>query len=514
MCKKKWLFSSRKLFKKLFLVFLMVVPLFFISHISAMSLEKAVFQTLHTNPELKEKEQSLEGVKQERDIVLSGYYPKLYVSSGFGTAKEEITPAYRESGEEVTRTDHSITASMNLFNGFYTYYDAQSQEHRTDAAKSYLNEYQTAVTMQTVESYISMMKQKAIVQISKENVISHKEIHDKLKEYTDSGMGKASDLKFASGRLTLAKVNAVVHENNFIQSKVVFETVLGGSVDIDELEEPVFDYTLPKTLEDAALIALDYNPSIQVGEHNIKSAHSNYKRSQSIYYPSIDIEIKKSWFDEKNGYDYSVNSSHAMVYLNYNLFNGFSDTATVEKEFTSYLQNDLYLLYTKRDVTRKLGIAWISAVKIQEQLELLEKMRIDSKNTLEDYYKEFLFGRRTLLDIINVKNDFDNSRQSYEAAKYDLLLAKFRILDAMGGSLDYFLAKADKMELTEDENFVESMSIYDIIKQMNDKLQNKEEFIIYDESNYTSFDAMMEEHENQENELDELEKFDSIEFKE
>lgn len=500
---KKFAFIGIKLYKSLFL--LVVI---FISHLDAITLEKAVFQTLHTNPEIKEKAYSLEGVEKERDIVLSGYYPKLYVSSGIGLAKEEITPAYnQQSGERVLRTDNSITASMNIFNGFNTYYDAASQNHRTNAAKSYLNEYKTSIAMQTVESYISMMKLKSMVQISQENVIWHKEINEKLIEYTESGRGKASDLKFASGRMTLAKINAVVHENNFIQSKVIFETVFGDSVEVEKLQEPTFDYTLPKTLEDAALIAFDYNPSIQVGKHNTKSAYSNYKRSQSVYYPSVDVELKESWFNEQGGYDYKVNSSNAMVYLSYNLFNGFSDRGVVENELSTYYQNSEYLLYTKRDVTRKLGISWIAAVKIEEQLKLLDEMRAFSKRTLEDYYQEFGIGRRTLLDIIGVKNDYNSARQSYEAAKYDLLLSKFRILDAMGGLLDYFLAKADKMQLILDEDFVENKSVYEIIKQMNFKLQNNEDFVSYDESNYTSFDEMMEEQGTQE-ESDTLDEFD------
>lgn len=493
MCKNRSQLNSFKLYTRL-----IFVAFFSTSNLFAISLEQAVFQTLHTNPDIKEKVYGLEVVKKERGIVLSAYYPKLYLSSGVGLASQKTTPAYNEqSGEQVTRIDQSIVASMNLFSGFNTHYDYESQKHRVDATKSYLDEYKTVITMQIVESYINLVKQQAILRISKENVLSHQEIYDKLKEYTDSGIGKGSDLKFASGRLTLAQVNAVVNENNFIQSKIVFESVFGGLVKIDDMDEPLFDYILPERLEDAAQKAFDYNPSIQLGKHNIKSAYSNYKRTQSTYYPTVDIELKKSWFNEEGSYDYKVEGSHAMVYFNYNLFNGFADKAMEEIELSTYLQNSQFLNFTKRDVTRKLAIAWIASIKIEEQFVLLEKMRIDSKMTLEDYYKEFLFGRRTLLDIINVKNDYNNARQSYEAAKYDLILSKFRILDAMGGLLDYFLAKSDRMKLTLDSSFVESESIYDIIRYMNDKLQSKTDFISSDDINYTSLDELMKERDAQ-----------------
>jgi len=478
--------------KKPLKLFFLVV--FLISNLSAISLENAVFQTLSTNPQIIEKAHSLKGVQSERDSVLSAYYPKLDLSVGTGLATQKTTPAFNnQSGAVVTRTDYSITATMNIFNGFNTYHDLASQTYRTDAAKSYLTESKASIAMQTVESFINMVKQKAIVQISKENVSSQIEIYNKLLEYTESGIGKASDLGFASARLSLAKVNEVVNENNFIQSKVIFETLFGAPIEVSKLQEPVFDYVLPSTLDDAAVMALDHNPSIQVGKDNVKSAQSDYKKSQSVYYPSVDIEVKESLLNESGGYEYSVNSSDAMVYLSYNIFNGFADKAAIEKGVSTYLQNNQFILATQRDVIKKLGVAWIAAIKIQEQLQLLDQLTVYSKKTLEDYYKEFGIGRRTLLDIINVKNDYDNARQSYQAAKYDLLLSKFRILDAMGSLLDYFSSKADTMQLTVNEAFVENKSVYEIIKQMNYKIQNKEDSISYDDSNYSSFDTLMQE---------------------
>jgi len=501
-----WLHSFAKLFKQLIIVYM-----FFTLTLNALSLEEAVFQTLGTNPEIKEQAYNLKGVKQEKDMALSAYYPKIFVSAGIGTAKEEITPSFNEqNGERALRTDNSINLSLNIFNGFNTYYDLKSQKHRTNAAKSFLNEYKASISMQIVESFINMMKLRSILQIGKSNVLWHKEINKQLQELSDAGMGKVSDLRFASVRMTLAEVNAVVFENNFIQAKVTFEVLLGKAVDVDKLEEPTFEYILPESLEDAADMALNYNPSIQVGKHNIKSAYSNYKRSQSTYYPTLDIEMRESWLEETGPYEYSVYSSQAMVYLRYSLFNGFLDKATKEREFTTYLQNNQFIFFTQRDVTKKLGTAWIGVIKIEEQLKLLEKMRLFSKAALDDYYKEFGIGRRTLLDIINVKNDYDNARQSYEAAKYDLLLSKFRILDAMGGLVNYFLLKSQKMQFTLDDALIENKSVYEIIKQMNDKLKNNEAFISYGDGNITSFDEMMKEHDSNQEEIKELEALDDF----
>ena len=473
--------------------------------LNAFSLEQAVYQSIHTNPEVKAKINNFKSINREKDIVRAAYFPTLNLSTGVGKAKDLIVPAYRISGAVVTRKDSSLIAKLNLFQGFHTYHDVASQSSRENAASSYVKETKSSIALKTIESYIAMMKQKAIVEISKENVFSHKEIYEKLKEKEKSGIGKASDLGFASGRLTLAKVNTVVNENNFIQSKVLFETILGGSVDIKSLKEPIFDYTLPKTLEDAALMALDYNPSILVGKYNSLSAKSNYQRSRSVFYPSLDFEVKGSLFEEQGPFDYSVDSSYAMFYLNFNLYNGSADKATMQKERFTLHQNQQVLNATKREVTKKLGTAWIASVQIKKQLTLLSKMRVFSKKTMEDYYAEFGIGRRTLLDLINVKNDYNNARQSYEVAKYDLLLSKFRILDAMGGLVNYFLAKADTMNLELDNTKTEHKSVYEIIREMDKKLKNNETFVPYNQSDHTSLDKALKN--KQSKKVDDIEGF-------
>lgn len=444
---------------------------------AALSLEEAVLYSLQTNPEIKEQVENLNSVKAERGMIRSGYFPNVSVAVGTGTAREEITPAYRVTGEDVERTDTSLTASWNLFDGFYTSSEMDANRHRIDSARNFLDEHKGAVTLSVLESYISMMKQKAILQISEEKVMIHREIYNKLNEKVKSGFGSASDLEFASSRLMLAEVNEVVNENNFLQAKVLFETIYGRSVDVETLKEPDFEYTLPKTLEDAALISLDNNPAVRAGHSSVKSAQSGVKRSRSSYYPRIDLELKRSLFEEKDGYDYTVDTTYAMVYLSFNLFNGLADSSAVEREVYTLRQTQAYLDYTKRSISQKLGVSWIASFKIDEQLKRLAELKHYSKKTLDAYYDEFGYGKRTLLDLINVENDYNNARQSYEAARYDLMLSQFRILEAMGGLVEYFRAKADMMKLSPVTD-KESPPVVDILKGVDKKLGSRQPLVV------------------------------------
>ncbi|MDH5465082.1 MAG: TolC family protein, partial [Thiovulaceae bacterium] len=150
--------------------FLILLFLALLHPLQALTLEETVFYALKTNPDILQKQKRLKGLNEDKDIARSGFLPKLDVSSGYGFAQEEITPSYRISGEAVQRVDTYALASLNLFNGFGTINEMRAQKHRVTSGDYNLLESQGIIALKTIEAYIAMMKQKAILKISHENV--------------------------------------------------------------------------------------------------------------------------------------------------------------------------------------------------------------------------------------------------------------------------------------------------------------------------------------------------------
>ena len=143
-----------------------LIAFFWLSYLNAITLEDAVYQTLHTSPEIKDGIYILDAMQKESDIVESSYYPILDISVGTGLANDKVSymPS-AETGNTVKRLTYSAIASINVFNGFGTRYDVESQKHRTNAAKSSLSNDKTFITIQVVEAYTNMLKQKEVVYI-------------------------------------------------------------------------------------------------------------------------------------------------------------------------------------------------------------------------------------------------------------------------------------------------------------------------------------------------------------
>jgi outer membrane protein, adhesin transport system len=86
----------------------------------------------------------------------------------------------------------------------------------------------------------------------------------------------------------------------------------------------------------------------------------------------------------------------------------------------------------KRQIIEGLQLSWTAYTMVEKQLIFLNSYKQESKATLDLYKQEFEDGSRTLIDLLTAQDDYISSRSKLLTATYDLLFAKFRVLDAMG----------------------------------------------------------------------------------
>jgi outer membrane protein OmpA-like peptidoglycan-associated protein len=132
--------------------------------------------------------------------------------------------------------------------------------------------------------------------------------------------------------------------------------------------------------------------------------------------------------------------------LNYNLFRGGADRADVQKHITKINQEVDIQRELKRQVIEGLDLSWDAYEMIGKQIVDLKEYQQFSEKTLELYKEEYNMGRRSLLDLLASQNDLINARTQMTGAKFDLLFAKYRILDAMGTMVNTIVANTDDFQ--------------------------------------------------------------------
>ena len=417
-----------------------ILPFLLPPAVSALTVNEALVHVINTNPEVRNRIENYRAVEQDKTIAFSGYLPVVDVQGSIGERRYNDTIAGFDT-DKYRYTEAFIRARQNLFHGFGTQNDVEQQDKRLLSAEYYLMERVSQLGLDMIDKYLEILKAKKILALTIENNNVHKEYYSKIKQRTSSGAGTQGDMEQISGRMALSQSNVIVAQNNLLDAETNFLRIYGYEyrISTSDLQEASVDKTLiPETLEQAEELAERQYPSLLTVQKNVEALEAGYRQSKENYYPWVDLELKQSYYDnDTDSFTGSslrdeVDQTTIMVVASWNLYNGGADDALVEKSAARMFEESDRMLNTKRLVSERLQLSWAAKERIAEQLTYLKQHRDFSKKTHETYNEEFNLGRRTLLDLLDVKNEYFLSRRAYVSANYDQTLAKYRVIENVG----------------------------------------------------------------------------------
>jgi len=414
--------------KKLFYATTMI---FSVNYLHSLTLNESIKEVMHNNPIIKERLSNYRSTLQDYNIANSEYYPQIdLVLSGGKQKSNSKTTSFEDKDLDVY--ENSIVVTRNIFNGFATQNNVAYQNNLVLASAHHYIEKTNSVIYSLISAYIEVLKQDKLVTHSQKSLTSHEKIYKKIKKAFRSGDAILSEVQKIQSSVSLAQSNLIVQKNNLMDATYNLYKILGRRPIVSELKEPNFNIPLPKDSIDAITYALSHNPSIIVSDYNIKSAKSKYLQAKQIYYPKLDLKVKRSWRNNTSGIEGKDTQESAMLTLSYNLYRGGSDSARIQKQVSVIHQEVENKRIVKRDLIQSLELSWSAYTMIDQQINYLKDYQSYSQKTLNLYYSEYDSGKRTLLDLLSSENDLIKSDSELTKAKYDLLLSKYRILNNMG----------------------------------------------------------------------------------
>ena len=442
----------------------------------AVTMEEMVQETLNNNPNMQKDIGNYRAVKYELDKAKSGWKPNVDFRADVGyehTDKKYDTNQGLDATSDLVRNSASIVATENLFEGFATESDINEQKSRITSARFNTLQNANGLALRSSEVYIEVLRQKALLDLFEENVNSHERIYGLIREKTEAGSGRRSDVEQSEGRLALAYSNYIAQVNNYQDSVVNFERVYGEALTATALELPLAPSLPADTYEGLWTIAQKYNPTLQLERANIKVQQARYEKDKGNYYPSIDAELAAARDQNVQGYEGTNVNARGMLKLYYNLYRGGSDEAI-------RLQNLQYITVQKesfneqqRAIREKLKLAWLAHQITFVQIRCI-RMHVEyAKKTSESYAQEYQLGRRSIVDLLNAELEYNDARKQLENAKSDVLFSRFRILEAIG-LLNYALSTnvEEKIDAKLPEDVTLSLRQFDTIDLYGERENN------------------------------------------
>ncbi|WP_020168058.1 TolC family outer membrane protein [Methylotenera versatilis] len=399
------------------------------------TLKQMVEKTISSNPEVQSRYHAYLGAGYETDVVKGGFLPKVDIQSTY-RRQEDINSIRSATGTEIPRWNNELVLRQMIFDGFATPSEVNRLGHAKRVRYYELQASMQDTTLEFMRAYIDTLRFRQLAEYAKTNYVTHKQLFDKIKERVDAGVARRVDLEQATGRLALAEANLLTEMTNLHDVTARVQRLL-GELPPETLEQPDF-YSTGKqaTPVEALRVAYLQNPNLLSTIEDIQATKDEVKTKEGKFLPRLDLQARKNLGTSSDGRN-STNAADVLeLTMNFNLFNGFSDKAsvsqTIEKLNTANDFRDKACVDTRQLVT----IAYNDINQLKEQLTYRDIHQKSIEMAREAYRKQFDIGQRTLLDLLDTENEYFQARRSYANADYDVQTAYARLYASQGELLN------------------------------------------------------------------------------
>jgi adhesin transport system outer membrane protein len=435
-----------------------------VNYIGVVPLEDVLKELVITNPEILEALRRYESIKAEIGASKSGFKPNISAEASIGP---EVTKGYDNDYErtDLVGSRAGIYARQNIFSGMHTSNYVKETEARIKAAAYDVLDTANEVFLQATAAYLDVLKAAELLELSRQNVNTQAQILRQIKEKTDSGFGRASDLSNSESRFALSRSNYISRQQDLNQAVVKFHRQFGRILLPNEFIAPKPINHLPKTMEEAINIAFHVHPALKVANYNIEVRKHTLEKDKSAYWPSLDLELKAEHANDMNGNEGWKNNASAFLTLSYTLYDGGVRGSRKASNYESMLKEYERSYIERRNVNELVGLAWNIYVAEESKKVFLNEHVSMSERTLGEFKEEYHLGRRTLLELLDMESEYYSARNSFTESEFSHLVARYRLSQATGVLLHEFdTGLYEKLDLEKDkDNFN-----YDLYKKIGE----------------------------------------------
>ncbi|MFD2179846.1 TolC family outer membrane protein [Veronia pacifica] len=421
------------------LISLIIAAAFTPALVTAQTLEQAVAMAIDYSPELRQAFHQYKAKQEEVHQAKAGYYPEINLDAGLGREWTDSPTTRSDTGSSdylaLTRREAGVTLRQFLFDGFFTSSEVSRTRNEANADQWALYAASEDLGLDVARAYISYLLAEQTVELSKDNLAAHQATYRAVKSKRASGLASISDLSQITGRVAQAKVSLSASINQLEDARIVYRRMTGKLPEKTRTPVPDADL-LPRSLSEATRIATQNHPTLFAAGSDIQAALAQQGSAESLFYPKLDLDLSANFNNNLDGVRGENNDAQAMLRLRYNVFRGGRDSASLRS--TEHKINEARQIResTYLDVTEGTAFSWNALTNLREQLVFLREHVQAATQTRDGYEAQFKLGQRTLIDLLDAKNELFQARIDYLIGEHDELLAQYRVLNATGRLLD------------------------------------------------------------------------------
>ena len=422
------------------------------SESNALTIKDAVRIAISTHPDVRGAAAVESAGKQQILDERADFFPTIdgkgesgleYVNNSTTRGRSSRPSSGGQPGVSTLHNLGELTATQKIFDGFDTISRVRAAENRTKAARFSLIDTTEAIALRAVEAYLEVNRLRESVRLAEENAGAHSEVVEDAKFSAEGGQGEGADVFQAQSREALSKARLRGIRGQLRRAEADFNEVIGSFP--ETLDPAIPDLNeMSQSLDDALALAIKNNPVLNSKRSESFAARDDIKASKSSFWPTLDLELTSQRQQNTGGTRGPSLSHKGLFVLRYNFFSGGRDRARYHRSIKLAERASQDEASVQRLVEEQIRFDYANFQTAADRLPFLKARVLASVEVVDGYESQFTIGRRTLLDVLDVKNELFQAKVELVNGFTELKRTQFQFHATLGQLLNLLgLSQAD-----------------------------------------------------------------------
>jgi adhesin transport system outer membrane protein len=403
------------------------------------SIIDAIKQAVHSHPGVSEAAANRRATEAELRQQQGTLLPQVRLQAEYGPEKltrHDIVPPPPGDGQwKKDAREGSIIVRQLLFDGFSSLNEIWRQSARVDAAAARVHERTELIALDAAEAYIDVVRYRRLVQLAEENVGALRSIAADVKRRFDGGRSGEGDYQQSIERLTGAEATLSEFRLRLDEAYAKYRRAVG--LEPNTLIFPARLRGLPHSKDDSLAVTLRHNPTLRAAGADAIAAKYGFRATAGSFMPTISLEGRAAkGIDRDNILGESEDISGKVV-LSWDIFRGGQDSWRRAEMADRLIEQTQRHARLQRDAFESLDKAWAARTVTSDRIVSLTRQSEAARRVIDSYSKEYELGQRTLIDLLDARNQYFNTLVSIVSTRAVAVFADFQLLATMGHLLEY-----------------------------------------------------------------------------
>lgn len=405
---------------------------------SPLTLAETVRSAIRTSAQIGLATASRRETEAGVDLARAGYRPLLDVSSAsgqnsYGTLIKSATTDYfsRSNTVGAWRSDLKLTGSMMIYDFGAVDSDVMRAMSARDAALLRETAAAEEAAYTAAQLYLRVLQSRELLALADENLSALKSIAKLISSNVQNGNATQADIQRVDARVLdadSARADQQLELKSSTERFIRIVNVQPGNL----RPPPALDTALPPNVERGLEEAIRKNPLVIANAAVIASARAEATTLKSTQMPRLSADTSATSKTYRGANNKTEIDMSAMLTLSYRLADGGQGTAKADQASARLLQAQIRDLDTREALEADLRQQFLQYISAKAKRDGLLAGVKTSSNARELYQEQFIGGKRTLLELLEVQNAYYSARFNSIVNASDLRLATYSILRSTG----------------------------------------------------------------------------------